>query len=187
MAVLKVVCTCEVYVILITFSMQEIPKPDDLLEQLRAIPTFQDIDATALHWMIDRSKLYRYEVGELMFRTNEPVDYMWILLEGEYVVRLNQQGRKRELGAFGKGTVTGILPFSRMKAASANGPVTERCDVLALHRDYFVEMVNVSYELSQALVGVMTNRVREFQHIRMMDEKLLALGKMSAGLAHELN
>jgi signal transduction histidine kinase len=59
--------------------------------------------------------------------------------------------------------------------------------ILSLHRDYFVEMVNVSYELVQALVSVMTSRVREFSQMRSLDEKLIALGKMSAGLAHELN
>ncbi|HMN89985.1 MAG TPA: ATP-binding protein, partial [Saprospiraceae bacterium] len=59
--------------------------------------------------------------------------------------------------------------------------------LLELHRDHFIEMVNQSYELTQALVGAMSDRVRDFTQLRSQNEKLISLGKISAGLAHELN
>lgn len=85
------------------------------------------------------------------------------------------------------GAITGVLPFSRMKQARANGRFLEDSDVLPLHRDRFVDMVNVSYELTQRLVVQMSNRIREFSQLRFQNEKLMALGRLSAGLAHELN
>ena len=44
-----------------------------------------------------------------------------------------------------------------------------------------------NYELTEAMVHMMVSRVREFTSIQQQNEKMFALGKLSAGLAHELN
>ena len=42
-------------------------------------------------------------------------------------------------------------------------------------------------ELTQRLVGVMSDRIREVTRLEQQRDRLAALGKLSAGLAHELN
>ena len=42
-------------------------------------------------------------------------------------------------------------------------------------------------ELAERLVGMMTDRVRETTRREQQRDRLAALGKLSAGLAHELN
>ena len=42
-------------------------------------------------------------------------------------------------------------------------------------------------ELLPRLVGVMADRIREYSRAEQQRDKLSALGKLSAGLAHELN
>ena len=42
-------------------------------------------------------------------------------------------------------------------------------------------------ELAKRLVGVMSDRIRETTRIEQQRDRLAALGKLSAGLAHELN
>nr|WP_256534112.1 ATP-binding protein [Lewinella sp. JB7] len=162
-------------------------KTSDLLDQLRAFDIFKDVDDEALQWLIDRSTYVMYPKDEKMFRAGDAVDHMQVMLRGEYVIRRESEGRQRELGIWKAPYVMGVLPFSRMTEVMADGICTADVYALELHRDCFVEMVNTSYPLTQALVSVMTNRVRDFQQMRLMDEKLMALGKMSAGLAHELN
>lgn len=49
------------------------------------------------------------------------------------------------------------------------------------------ELIDNYFELTQALVHIMTSRVRNFTTIQQQNEKMMALGKLSAGLAHELN
>lgn len=167
--------------------MEMTAKTDALLPKLQQFEVFKDIDPAALEWLIDRSEYVCYQPGDLLARPGEPVDYMQVIVEGRYVIEQEQQGETRELGVWGEGDVTGVLPFSRMREARAYLRALEPSCVLQLHKRHFTEMVNVSYELTQALVIVMTTRVRAFTSQRFQNEKLMALGKLSAGLAHELN
>ncbi|WP_116125416.1 sensor histidine kinase [Lewinella sp. IMCC34183] len=167
--------------------MKDLTKTSDLLAQLREFDIFQDVEDSALQWLIEKSDYVLYPKDDHIFRAGERADHMQVLLRGEYVIRRESNGRRQDLGMWKAPTVGGVLPFSRMVETQAEGICLRDTYVLLLHRDCFVEMVNTSYALTQALVTVMTNRVRDFQQMRLMDEKLLALGKMSAGLAHELN
>ena len=167
--------------------MTACPKPDDLFAQLRSFDLFADVDDEALHWLVQESEYYCLGKDEVFFSAGDEINHMQIMLTGAYVIRRDDGERKRELGLWEAPYVSGVLPFSRMKTVASEGKTTEPTTILQLHKDCFTEMVNVSYPLTQALVSVMTERVRDFQQMRLMDEKLMALGKMSAGLAHELN
>ena len=167
--------------------MKVLEKTNVILEQLQAMETFANIDEAALQWLIDKSECRILEVGENLFEPDQAVNSMQIILEGAFAIQIYRNGKLREVGKSEKGTITGVLPFSRMVKAGGFGKVIEELHIIDLHKSHFVEMVNVSYELTQALVGVMSSRIRTFSQLRFQDEKLMALGKMSAGLAHELN
>ncbi|MEQ8705217.1 MAG: ATP-binding protein [Phaeodactylibacter sp.] len=163
------------------------PKPQDLLQQLQAFDTFSDIKADALQWMIDTADYQFYDTGQAIFCNGDAVDHMQIIVQGKFIVRVHRNGQSQELGVYETGYITGVLPFSRMTEARAEGIALEPTYVLELHRQHFTEMVNRSYALTQALVARMSDRVRDFASLRFQNEKLMALGKLSAGLAHELN
>ncbi len=166
--------------------MVTLQKTADLLPLLKTFEGFSDVPGTALQWLIDKSDYVRYDEGTI-FKPGDPIDHMLVIIKGRYVVKSGDTGTMRELGVYHAGFVTGVLPFSRMTQAGAFGVILEPCSVLQLHRDYFVEMTNVCYDLTRNLVAMMSNRIREFSQMRFYNEKLMALGKMSAGLAHELN
>ena len=79
-------------------------------------------------------------------------------------------------------TITGLLPFSRLK----NYPLTIRAVVpmrgLAFSRQNLPSCYHRMPELSQRLVGMLTDRVRTFTQVEQQSQKLAALGKLSAGL-----
>lgn len=167
--------------------MQQIEKTADLLPLLQSFAPFKDIKAETIQWIIDRSDYVCYEKGERVFEVGDPVDNMLIVTEGEYILELEQKGVLREMGSVQGGELSGLLPFSRLKETKGIGTVLKQTKILLFPKECFTEMVNRDYDLVQNLVGLMSDRVRDFSQIRFQNEKLMSLGKLSAGLAHELN
>src|SRR5206468_1073683 len=85
------------------------------------------------------------------------------------------------------GDVTGVLPFSRMKQATVTGRAVTESRLLRFPASLFPELVQKMPELTKRLVGVMSDRIREVTRIEQQRDRLASLGKLSAGLAHELN
>jgi len=158
-----------------------------LLDKIMEFELFQDISPDELQWLIDQSEFRIYEKGELLFEKDDPIDHMIMCVDGEWVIKLERNGVLREFGHNAKGSITGLLPYSRLKTASGYGQALTDCKILALHKQHFPELGLVSQTLMQTLVQVMTTRVRDFVQYNTQYEKLVALGKLSAGLAHELN
>ena len=167
--------------------MKEIAKTPNLVEEISNFEPFKGIDQKVLEWLVEKSTYNLYEEGDMLIYSGMLVEHMQIIIDGQYRFFLTRNNETKMLGIGNGGEVTGILPFSRMKTTSGNSVCLEPTRVLKLHKRHFVEMVNVSYELTQNLVATMTDRVRNFTHIQYQNEKLMSLGKLSAGLAHELN
>src|SRR4029077_4984478 len=51
----------------------------------------------------------------------------------------------------------------------------------------FPELIQRMPELTKRLVGLMSDRIRETTRLEQQQDRLASLGKLSAGLAHELN
>jgi signal transduction histidine kinase len=111
---------------------------------------------------------------------------MFVLLEGEFQWRGEFSGETfiRDLKA---GEVTGILPFSRMKTYMLSGRAVSDGRVLRFPASLFPQLVQKMPELATRLVGLMSDRIRETTRFEQQRDRLAALGKLSAGLAHELN
>src|SRR6202042_3853938 len=59
--------------------------------------------------------------------------------------------------------------------------------VLRFPSSLFPDLVQRMPELTQRLVGMMSDRIRETTRMEQQRDRLVSLGKLSAGLAHELN
>ena len=140
-----------------------------------------------MQWVIDQSDYVAFEKGETLFKIGDSVTKMLIVTEGEYIIETEQQGVRREFDSIKKGDISGVLPFSRLKTAKGHGTALTDGKMLRFPQECFTELVNRDYALVQNLVALMSDRVRDFSQMRFQNEKLMALGKLSAGLAHELN
>ncbi|GEO05922.1 sensor histidine kinase [Adhaeribacter aerolatus] len=154
---------------------------------LQELPVLKSIPTEHLEWLLKTSEIRELAPGQALFTKGQPTDYMHLVLEGQINISLEQNGTYKYFVSVKKGEITGLLPYSRLRTAAGQGIALVPTTVLSLHRRYFTELEHVSPELVQELVGIMTDRVRDFTRSQQQNEKLMALGKLSAGLAHELN
>ncbi len=159
----------------------------DLLSQLKQIPEFKSVPENQLQWLVDKGNVITLEDGQKFFKKGDLVVDLRIILEGEVSLFVEQGGNRRNLATFEKGEITGKLPFSRLKATPAEGIANGETIVYTLSQDHFPEMIRNHHELVEVLVHVMTDRVRDMTRTQQQNDKMMALGKLSAGLAHELN
>jgi signal transduction histidine kinase len=110
---------------------------------------------------------------------------MVVVLEGELQAKF--PGADERVFTTEAGNVSGILPYSRMTIFPANGRAVKPSRLLTFPATLFDEMIIHMPELSRRLVGTMVDRTRESTRIEQQRDRLAALGKLSAGLAHELN
>jgi signal transduction histidine kinase len=156
------------------------------IDDLRKIEVFADLSSEQLDWLAEHLQVMSFQPGEIMGREGEPLDYLIVILEGEIRIQ-------RGSGADGitfrglAGQVTGLLPYSRLTHYGGTTRAVLSTRVATLHRSLFPEMLQRVPLLGQRLVSIMADRIRETTRIETQRDKLVALGKLSAGLAHELN
>ena len=101
-----------------------------------------------------------------------------------YTVRA---GNREPVFRLEAGQVGGVLPYSRLRVIKGESVAVGETALFVLHRDQFPALEQASPELVQRLVSAMNDRARLEARGQERDDKLRALGKLSAGLAHELN
>src|SRR6185295_6636140 len=164
--------------------------PPDKVEALRHVQIFTDLPDEQLQWFAENAEEHRFGAGDVVFRKGDNAETMVVYLEGEvhaywdetdhdmvYIARAGERSTE----------VTGMLPFSRMTEFTVTGYAVTEGRLLRFPVRLFPEMMQRIPLLVQRLVGIMSDRVRESTTIDQQQDKLMALGKLSAGLAHELN
>lgn len=156
-------------------------------EWLQSIESLKDVPSAQLQWWIDNSRQYELDEGVFLFKVGEEITGTHVIIKGRVKAFVPQKSGERVIGFFEEKDVTGYLPFSRGTVASVNGQVVEHLQVMTFPTIKMKALIDGYFELTQALVHIMTTRVREFTTLQQQNEKMMALGKLSAGLAHELN
>jgi signal transduction histidine kinase len=151
------------------------------IELLNTVPDEQ------LQWLIDHSEHYELPTGEFLFVPDKVISGTHFIIEGKLLIYTNQNGSRRELGYFDEGDITGYLPYSRGKVSFGYAVAVSNMQLMTFPIGLTMELIKNHFELTQALVHVMSDRVREYTALQQQNEKMMALGKLSAGLTHELN
>ena len=137
-------------------------------------------------WLAAHGQEYAANTGDILFEEGAPAEHMIFILKGEIHVR-RQHGGPMALFIGRTGQITGLLPFSRMKASGGQGFAISPVSALLIHKSLFPQMLQAIPSMAQRVVSTLIDRVREVTRIEQQAEKLAALGKLAGNLAHELN
>jgi signal transduction histidine kinase len=154
--------------------------------ELLRIPVFADVPDDQLDWFLSQCQEEFLKPGDTYVQQGDPAENMFVVLEGEFQARGELNG---ETIAFPvkAGDVTGVLPFSRMKRIPISGRAVSNGRLLRFPSAKFPQLVQKMPEVTTRLVGLMSDRIRETTRFEQQRDRLASLGKLSAGLAHELN
>jgi signal transduction histidine kinase len=154
--------------------------------ELLRVPTFADLPDDQIAWFLSQSQEQILKPGDTYTRQGDPAEAMFVILEGQLQGRGEINGESFAI-SFNPGDVTGLLPFSRMKRTPLTGRAISDARILRFPAGQFPQLVQKMPELATRLVGLMSDRIRETTRIEQQRDRLASLGKLSAGLAHELN
>jgi len=155
--------------------------------ELRGVPALAGLPDEVFAWLTEQGEELRLATNEVYLREGELADRLIILLEGELHGRVEGPERDGQVYVIQSGAITGKLPFSRMTHYAVTIRAVVPSHVFWLDTKHFPDLMRNFPALLQRLVEVMSDRVREVTRIDERYDKLMALGKLSAGLAHELN
>ena len=159
----------------------------ELIEQLAQHKTLGTAPAEELAWLAAHGTRRQLDEGEVLTTKGTIVEGMYILLDGHIAISVDRGAGRHKVMEWRAGDVTGMLPYSRMVSPPGDTVAQAPCTILALHRDQLPEMIRECHQVTSILVHKMIDRARLFTSNDLHDEKMTSLGKLSAGLAHELN
>ena len=158
-----------------------------LAERLSAHRTLGSSPQTQIAWIAAHGALRRLAVGDVLTSKDGPVEGLHIVLEGHLAIYVDRGAGHRKIMEWRGGDVTGLLPYSRIVAPPGDVVAEEPTELVTIPRNDLPAMIRECSDVTAILVHAMIDRARHFTSSFLHDEKLVSLGKLAAGLAHELN
>ncbi len=159
----------------------------DLVDRLADHKTLGGAPRKELEWLAAHGTLRKLNTGDVLSVKGVQVDSLYIILCGRLALFVDRGAGLNKVIEWRGGDVSGILPYSRLTAPPGNSSALEPVELLAIPREYLMAMTQECFELTSILVHSMIDRARLFTSSDLQNEKMISLGKLSAGLAHELN
>ncbi len=169
-----------------------IAQPDGLKQELRGCFLFESLSDEQLDWLVQHGTVETYGPGVNVYDEGGPAESFYVLLEGEIQLVKHLDGSDVVMstadqpGAYG-GATRAFVPASEDESyAFGLRTVTETRLFKLLGADFAYALKTwfpMAVHLLDGLFLGMTNS----EALVGQREKLIALGALSAGLAHELN
>src|SRR5918998_1492832 len=158
-----------------------------VLDCLRSVPLFRDLPDDKLVWISDHAEEVRYGAGAVIARQGDPPDGFYVVMEGEteWTRRVGQDD------VFVVTLGEGMMFAELIMVLDAPYPTTGRAvtdvGLLKLDTPSFWEMLRICPEVLRDILATSVERAKLHESVKGQHAKLISLGTMAAGLAHELN
>ncbi|MET0253067.1 MAG: cyclic nucleotide-binding domain-containing protein, partial [Terrimicrobiaceae bacterium] len=159
---------------------------DSLLEQLRSIPLFTDLQ-DADRGCIQRAEERRLVAGEILVEEGAPATHFFVLLEGEVSVAKMYGDQRVVVARYRPGAFFGEVPLLLDVPYILTARAERDSRLIVFRAEGFWGLLRLCPTIASEIFRAMAARLRNLEGSNRQQEKLASLGRMSAGLAHELN
>lgn len=158
------------------------------IDALRQVPLFAELLDEQLQWLAEQGTEVWLQPGEIHRAQGDPAEHIFVMLEGSVVVTEKVGEQELVLATYGPKTLFGELPILMGTTEFwATGRSLSNCHIFELGKDAFWQMLAKIPAVATAILRTMAERVQDLQSMSQQREKLIELGTLAAGLAHELN
>ncbi|WP_369252174.1 ATP-binding protein [Geodermatophilus amargosae] len=160
--------------------------------QVRELFLFADLDAAQLAWVAETGDVVAFPAGSDVSTEGEPAECFYVLLTGTLrMVRRVGRDEVETVRTDQPGVYSGAVQFYLGDQVTQVYPATVRavtdCTFLALPAAEFAAVFRRWYPMAVHLLQGLFLGIRNSDELVGQRERLLALGKLTAGLTHELN
>jgi signal transduction histidine kinase len=159
----------------------------NLVDRLAGHKTVGTAPRWELTWLASRGTLRQMHPGQVLTTKGTRPSGLFLVMLGSFSMSVDRGAGPRKIMEWREGDVMGLLPYSRIAGPPGDSVAQEPSEILEVHSDHIRELTANCYEVTAILVHAMIDRARAFTSSDLHDEKMVSLGKLSAGLAHELN
>lgn len=154
--------------------------------ELLRLPLFADLSPDE-RACLDHGETISIPTGTLIAREGEPVEYFYVILEGEIRISKNYDSQEVVLAVHSAGKFFGEVPLLLDMPYFVDGQARTACRLLRYTREQFWFLMRTCPSVAKEVLRTMAARLRGLEGYSQQREKLVSLGTMAAGLAHELN
>jgi signal transduction histidine kinase len=158
-----------------------------MVDQSYNIPLFDILTEDELEWIASHSTEILLQPGEYFTRQGERDARFGIVLDGELQITGIINGVQRVLGSNPRGSMSGEISLLHGSARTASAQAIKPTRLLVFDKTAFRDIFASVPVLGMRILRTAAERMSGNATVVTHDEKMAALGKFSAGMAHELN
>ena len=157
------------------------------LHDLRKSPLFEGLSDEELQKLMDMAEPISLRAGDVLIRQGEVGDCAYVVIKGDFEVQKQSGQSLIKIDVRNPGDVVGEMAL--LSRAPRNATLIAKTDgeVLRIPQEAFEQLLQSSTTAAMAVLHWVMSRLTQNESLLHQQEKMAALGTMSAGLAHELN
>src|SRR5262245_59774993 len=160
----------------------------DMIETLRPLFLFAGFTDEQLRWVAGAGEEVSVEPGHRVIAEGMPADAFYVLMEGTVQLTKRVAGREAVFATSSQpGVWVGYLPIGGAGYHIISAHAVTRLRLWRLPAAALDHMLNHGFRVAGHLVAGLYQGTATLQALVRQQEKMSALGRLSAGLAHELN
>jgi len=157
------------------------------LDCLHSVPLFQSLPDDKLAWIAEHGEEVNLGAENVIARQGDPPNGFYVVMEGE-TEWTRKVGREEVfVVTLGEGSIFAELIMVLDAPYPTTGRATTETRLLKLGKASFWEMLRICPQVLRGILATSVERAELHESVSQQHAKLISLGTMAAGLAHELN